>query len=151
MIRGTEQNILRCMAPTEPQKLKAEARTEREIAKREVQEQKLFAAWLRKERRAGKLYYVWPRPDKATTIALGHPDFTVWLSHGRVVMFEFKAPDGGKHSPQQKEVAALLESLSHHVVVVHTAAQAQRLIELLQSITTYERPRKNTDQTASQT
>jgi VRR-NUC domain len=127
VITGREPNIVACMGPVE--QAKALAAERRAIARNEIAEQKKFYGWLRKERKAGRLYFLWPRSDKATTIQVGHPDFTVWLPNGRTLLMEFKAP-GGKRSPAQEEASTLLDSLGHPVLLIYSAEQAQAIVEL---------------------
>jgi len=128
MITGREPNIVACMAQSEQAKVR---RSEtRAIARRELNEQKQFAAVLRKLKKQGRLHYVWPRGDKRSTIAIGHPDFSIWLPEGRTALFEFKLP-GGKFSPEQEETIGLLESLSHYVYIVTNACEAERIVTTL--------------------
>ena len=127
MITGREPNIVACMEPAE--QAKALAAERRAIARNEIVEQKKFAGWLRRERTAGRLYFLWPRSDKATTIQVGHPDFTIWLPNGRTLLMEFKAP-GGTRSPAQEDAAALLAHLGHPVLLIYSAEQAQDVVRL---------------------
>lgn len=128
MITGREPNIVARMDGS-PEQAKAIAARERENVRRETDEQKLFCAYLRRQRKAGRLNYLWPRSDKATTIQVGHWDFTVWLQNGRELRMEFKAP-GGKCSPEQEQTIALMANLGHPVLVITDAAQAQRIVEI---------------------
>lgn len=132
-----------------PEQAKAIATRERENARRETDEQKLFGAYLRKQRKVGKLNYLWPRSDKATTIQVGHWDFTVWLSSGRELRMEFKAP-GGKCTPEQEETIALMARLGHPVLIITTAEQAKRIVELAMAVSVnahslYEHTSKDID------
>jgi hypothetical protein len=128
MITGREPNIVACMAPTEQAKVLAAEH--RAIARREVDEQKHFAAILRKLKLAGNLHYVWPRGDKRSTIQIGHPDFSIWLPSGRTALFEFKLA-GGRTSQEQEQTIELLRSLGHHVCVVGSAWQAEQVVAAL--------------------
>jgi hypothetical protein len=127
MIRGDEPNIVACMEPRERDKRLAKQR--RAIAGYELEEQKKFAGWLRKMRKAGRLNYLWPRTDKATTIQVGHWDFTVWLPKCRELRMEFKGPRGVV-SPKQAETIALMAKLEHPVLLIDSAAKAQSLVEI---------------------
>ena len=127
MITGREPNIVACMEPREQAKRLASER--RAIARNEIAEQKQFGAWLRKQRKAGRLNYLWPRSDKATTIQVGHWDFTIWLPSGRELRMEFKVP-GGACSPEQEETIALMATLGHPVLLINSAARAQSLVEI---------------------
>jgi hypothetical protein len=127
MIRGDEPNIVACMEP--PERDKRLAKRHRAIAGYELAEQKKFAGWLRKMRKASLLNYLWPRTDKATTIQVGHWDFTIWLPGGRELRMEFKAP-GGKCSLEQQQTIALMAKLEHPVLLMDSAAKAQSLVEI---------------------
>jgi hypothetical protein len=136
MITGREPNIVARMAPAEQAKVLAPQR--RAIARRELDEQKLFAGWLRKWKKEGALHYVWPRGDKRSTIAIGHPDFSVWLPCGRTALFEFKFP-GGKFSVEQEQTIELLRSLGHHVHILGAASQARDIVMTLLSVTSHRK------------
>lgn len=56
---------------------------------------------------------------KGLGLCIGFPDLAVFMSNGRVVMFEVKAPRG-KISGPQAEVQAKLTGLDHHVAVVRS-------------------------------
>jgi hypothetical protein len=142
VITGREPNIVACMSPVEQAKVLASER--RAIARRELDEQKCFAAILRKLKKAGLLHYVWPRGDKRSTIAIGHPDFSVWLPCGHAMLLEFKLP-GGTFSTEQKDTIELLRSLGHHVLVVANAQEAERILMGLINVTLQGySPRTNT-------
>jgi hypothetical protein len=128
MIRGDEPNIVARMEPAEQAKRLARERAA--IRGYELEQQKEFGAWLRRKRKAGLLNYLWPRTDKATTIQVGHWDFTIWLPNGRELRMEFKAPVRGKCSPEQEETIALMAKLGHPVLIINDAGQAQRLVEI---------------------
>ena len=128
MITGREPNIVARMENSSPIKAKALRRTNAEIARREIDEQKSFYAWLRKQRKADRLCFLWPRSDKATTIQVGHPDFSIWLKGGRTLLLEFKAPFG-QLSPEQQQTKELFDRLEHLYLVVHTARQAIDIVE----------------------
>jgi hypothetical protein len=143
MITGREPNIVACMAKAEQAKVLAAE--QRAIARREVDEQKQFAAILRKLKKEGKLHYVWPRGDKRSTIQIGHPDFSIWLPGGRTALLEFKLP-GGKFSPDQEQTIELLRSLGHYVCVVTFSDEAERIVSMLLNATLYDRT--NTEQSS---
>jgi hypothetical protein len=128
MITGREPNIVARMAPAEQARMLQ--REHRAIARRELDEQKLFAGWLRRLKTHGALHYVWPRGDKRSTIAVGHPDFSVWLPDGMTALFEFKLP-GGRVSPEQEQTLELLQSLGHYVYVVYCSTDAERIVMAL--------------------
>lgn len=126
MISGREPNIVACMEPQE--QAKALAKEHRALVRNERKEQNLFAAWLSLQRDAGKLWFINPRSDKPTTIALGHPDFSIWLSAGRSLLMEFKLP-GGTFSKEQREALRRLQLLAHPVVIVATHEDAIRIVQ----------------------
>lgn len=126
MITGHEANIVACMEPVPASKTQL-AKARRATSRYELEQQKLFGAFLRKLKKAGQLNYLWPRTDKATTIQVGHWDFTVWLPCGKELRFEFKAP-GAKCSAPQQETIALMERLGHPVLIVTEAAEAERQV-----------------------
>lgn len=72
------------------------------------------------------LPYVNARSDRESTIAAGHPDFTI-LKSGRSLLIEFK-DKGGKLSPDQKRRIAELEKAGNKVHVLRDLAQAERLV-----------------------
>jgi hypothetical protein len=137
MINGREPNIVARMAPAEQARVLR--REHRAIARRELDEQKVFAGWLRRLKTHGALHYVWPRSDKRSTIAVGHPDFSVWLPGGQTALFEFKLP-GGKVSPEQEETLELLRSLGHYVYIVYCSNDAERIVTTLISIAKKQAP-----------
>jgi hypothetical protein len=143
MITGREPNIVSRMAKAEQAKVLAPE--QRAIARRELDEQKQFAAVLRKLKKAGKLHYVWPRGDKRSTIAPGHPDFSVWFQGGQSAFFEFKLP-GGKFSPEQDQTIELLRKLGHAVWILASASAATSILTALLDTTLYEQ--SNTKQSS---
>jgi VRR-NUC domain-containing protein len=66
------------------------------------------------------------RPDKASTIRAGWPDFTV-LNAGKVACIEFKAA-GGTLSPDQRECIAELEANRTPVLVTEDLGDAIRFL-----------------------
>jgi len=131
MITGREPNIVSRMAQAEQAKVLA--REHRANARRELDEQKEFAGYLRRLKNKRALHYVWPRGDKRSTIAIGHPDFSVWFKEGHSAFFEFKG-ERGKFSIEQEQTIELLQSLDHLVFVVASAEQAERIVTKLLSI-----------------
>jgi hypothetical protein len=129
MITGREPNIVACMALAEQAKVLARER--KAELRRELDEQKQFAGILRKLKKQGEqLHYVWPRGDKRSTIQIGHPDFSIWLPNGRTALFEFKL-SSGRFSLEQEETIALLRNLGHHVCIVASALEAERIVKVL--------------------
>jgi len=62
-----------------------------------------------------------PGKAKAVGLIAGHPDLSIWLSGGRVVLVELKRAKrhGGKLSKDQIDHHAKLETLGHHVYVIY--------------------------------
>ena len=61
-----------------------------------------FAKWLDAE----GILYVTPRSDRESTIAQGHPDFTL-LAGGSALLIEFKVKDGKLSKEQKARIEAL--------------------------------------------
>lgn len=70
------------------------------------------------------LHYINARSDRESTIAPGHPDFTI-LKNGRALLIEFK--DKGQLSARQKRRIAELESGGNKVHVLRKIEDATRL------------------------
>ncbi len=68
----------------------------------ERQDQREFSQWLNSK----GIYYLWSRTDKAITIQVGHPDFTIF-HRGLTLFVEFKLI-GKKLSPDQRRVNEML-------------------------------------------
>jgi VRR-NUC domain len=100
----------------------------RAIAATEIQEQKIFNAWLNRQLVERKLYPINPRSDKATTIRVGHPDYTLFLPQGKTLLLEMKA-EGGKLRSEQIDCIELLSELGHRVEIPWSAAQAIDLVK----------------------
>lgn len=84
-----------------------------------------FEKWLRAE----GIPFVRARSDRESTIAAGHPDFTL-LAQGRVLLIEFKDKDGGKVSKEQEDRAEELEKAGCKVHILRDLGVA---IELTQA------------------
>jgi hypothetical protein len=66
-----------------------------------------------------RYYFVHSRTDRATTTALGVPDFIVATPAGVTVWIEVKRP-GAKLRPEQNAVRHFLTNLGHRYAVVHS-------------------------------
>lgn len=97
------------------------------LALRETKEQKLFNAWLNIKMRERALYCVNPRSDKATTIKVGHPDYTIFLPGARMLLLEMKM-DGGVLSKDQIGCIELLTDLGFIVEIPHSHSAAVDLV-----------------------
>lgn len=138
MITGREPNILRCLAP--------EVRAREEAAQRKAElaycakvekiEQKLFTKFLKELRREGKLYFLNPRSDKASTIEPGHPDYTIWIKDHPVTVFIEMKVAGGDLSCDQVDVIGELEQLGRHVhcYVAWNHVQAENIVQFYLSV-----------------
>lgn len=80
-----------------------------------------FITWLREQR----IPYINPRSDRESTIAEGHPDFTL-LYGNRVLLIEMKE-EKGKLSAKQERRIAELEAAGCKVHVVRGAGVAIEL------------------------
>lgn len=78
-----------------------------------------FAKWLRGE----GIPFVNARPDRESTIAEGHPDFTL-LFGGRTLLIEFKTKDGKTSAKQDARMAAL-RAAGNFVHVLRDLTRAQ--------------------------
>jgi len=94
----------------------------------ELHEQKVLNTWLNLRKAERKLWPINPRSDKASTIRAGHPDYSIWLPGGRVLLMEMKVP-GGVFSQEQFHAIALLEELGHPVQIPSSAAVGIALVE----------------------
>lgn len=126
-------NILRCLPPeVQVEELAAQRQAERRfIAKSEKVEQRRFTKWLKEERATGRLYFINPRSDKASTIEVGHPDYTIWLKDYPVTVFiEMKAA-AGEISSEQEQVHVELQRLGNHVhvYVAWNSLQAKNIVQ----------------------
>ena len=138
MITGREPNILRCLAPeVRAKELAAQRKAEeRHCSTVEKTEQALFTKFLKELRRQGKLYFLNPRSDKASTIEVGHPDYTIWIKNYPVTVFvEMKVP-GGELSRDQVNVIGEIEQLGNHVhcYVAWNHLQAENIIQFYLSV-----------------
>lgn len=99
------ENIRRCM-PCEARKtlvVPTLSEAEEKAARREeIKLHDQFANWCR----LNGIPYVHARPDRKSTIAKGHPDFTL-LWHGRGVCIEFKAGKGKVTEDQAAKIKEL--------------------------------------------
>jgi VRR-NUC domain len=93
------------------------------LVRREAKEQKIFNAWLNIKLRERKLYSVNPRSDKATTIRKGHPDYTIFLPAGQMLLMEMKVA-GGVLSKEQIECIEFLSDLGFVVTIPDSASEA---------------------------
>jgi hypothetical protein len=93
------------------------------IHQREINEQKIFNAWLTIKFRERKLYPINPRSDKATTIRVGHPDYTIFLPAGQMLLMEMKVA-GGTLRPEQIECIERLIELGYTVRIPGDANEA---------------------------
>ena len=98
------------------------------IGRREREEQKVFNTWLNNKLAERKLYAINPRSDKASTIRVGHPDYTVFLPSARVLLLEMKV-QGGVLSEDQTKCIELLSDLGYAVEIPQSAAQAISIVK----------------------
>jgi hypothetical protein len=101
---------------------------EPDFAGQELKQQKILNNWLNLRLAERKLWPINPRSDKATTIRRGHPDYSIFLSDGRVLLMEMKVP-GGTLSPEQLEAIGILSELGHEVAIPASAYEAIKLVQ----------------------
>lgn len=77
------------------------------------------------------ILYIRARSDVESTIAEGHPDFTL-IAGNRCLMIEFKTKDGAL-SAKQKERKAALEKTGSRVHVIRDLAIAVELVQAWRS------------------
>jgi hypothetical protein len=94
----------------------------RALQRNERGEQRVFSRLLHQR----KIPFVNPRPDQKSTIAEGHPDYTIFLPHGRLLMLEMKVP-GGRLSPQQIARIEELRAIGHRVEIAWSADAAWKI------------------------
>jgi hypothetical protein len=147
MITGFEPNIVRCMAGVDQAKhlAKQRAAEAKHAAEVEKTEQQLFLKYLRSQRAAGRLWFINPRSDKASTIEPGHPDYTIWIK-GKVFEIEMKA-SGGKLSPEQEIAISFLQELDSDVWIAWSAKEAENIVESYLSVSTNHGKNDNTNST----
>ena len=104
------------------------------LAPSEDHEQMMFVQWFRRSY-PGVLIFAIPNGGarhpavamklKATGVVKGIPDLFVpaWS-----LWIEMKRQDGGRVSPEQKEVMAYLESIGHRAIVAKGAEDAKRQV-----------------------
>jgi VRR-NUC domain len=90
---------------------KAEAKSERAA-------QKLFASWLSLR----SIYFITARPDKRSTIRIGHCDFSIFHA-GKVLFVEMKGPRGRLSEEQEQCIGELLDK-GFRVALAYSAVEA---------------------------
>jgi VRR-NUC domain-containing protein len=131
MITGHEPSIRKLLNPEEQARI--DAKQDAALVKRERQEQQIARDWLAIQQDKKKLRFINPLSFKPSTIAEGHPDFTVWLKGGRTLLIEMKA-DGGKMSPKQQQVAIEFAELDHPVKIVYGHEQLIRYVQYYMAV-----------------
>lgn len=77
-----------------------------------------------------RVMYIHSRMDRKTTIAVGAPDFILFLPHGKILCLEIKRK-GKKRTPEQLAWALEMQRLGHTVHCIDSWAQFQQLITTL--------------------
>jgi hypothetical protein len=95
----------------------------RALQRNERQEQRVFSAWMHMK----GILYVNPRADQKSTIAIGWPDFSVFLDGARTIFIEMKSGDG-KCSPEQIARQEQLKQIGHAVYVAWSADEAIKIV-----------------------
>lgn len=75
-----------------------------------------------------RVKYIHARMDKRSTIAVGAPDFVLFLLGGRVLCVECKAKQG-KLTPEQLAYHKELEMLGHHPIVVRSFEEFKIMVK----------------------
>ncbi len=65
--------------------------------------------------------------DRRSTVAVGTPDFAIFMDRGKIVCLECKRP-GGKATRKQLETIAHLKHLGHVAAVVDSWEDAETLL-----------------------
>jgi hypothetical protein len=94
----------------------------------ELKQQKILNNWFNQRLAERKLWPINPRSDKASTIRRGHPDYTVFLPRGQMLLMEMKVA-GGVLSQEQLTAIGILSELEHEVIIPASAYEAIRLVE----------------------
>jgi hypothetical protein len=94
----------------------------------ELKQQKILNNWLNLRLAERKLWPINPRSDKATTIRRGHPDYTVFLPGGQMLLMEMKVK-GGTLSAVQLDAIGILSELDHEVHIPNGADDAIELVK----------------------
>ena len=121
-------NLAKLMSPADQEhyrkagQLPDPAKQRKALQRNERGEQKVFSRLLHQK----KIPFVNPRADQKSTIAEGHPDYTIFLPHGRLLMIEMKVA-GGRLSPEQIARIAELRGFGHLVEVAWSADEAWKL------------------------
>jgi hypothetical protein len=118
------ERLRKLMAPVDQQNYPGHSvDLAKKMHQREINEQKIFNAWLTMKLRERKLYPINPRSDKATTIRVGHPDYTIFLPSAQMLLLEMKV-GGGRLSPEQIECIERLLELGYTVKIPSDANEA---------------------------
>lgn len=72
-------------------------------------------------------YYIHSRMDQKTTVAVGAPDFVIFLPYGRLICLECKRK-GNKPTLAQQAALAWLNRMQHNAAVVYDFATAKQAI-----------------------
>lgn len=75
-------------------------------------------------------YYIHSRMDRASTVAVGAPDFVIALPGGRTVWLECKRK-GSKPTPAQNAAISHLKHLDHTCLVVFSIEEAKAVLETM--------------------
>jgi hypothetical protein len=94
----------------------------------EIKQQKILNNWLNLQLAERKLWPINPRSDKATTIRRGHPDYTIFLPKGRLLLMEMKVT-GGVLSEEQLTAIGILSELGHEVAIPASAHDSISLVQ----------------------
>lgn len=114
-------HVLRLMSPEDRKAIKqttAEEDGAKYNQKLEREDHRTFSKWCS----LNGIYYLWSRTDKAVTIQVGHPDFSLFHK-GLTLFIEFKRP-GQKLSKEQEDRKDWLTKQHFDYFVCYSAEEA---------------------------
>jgi hypothetical protein len=97
-------------------------KSSRKVQLNELAEQRVFSRLMSQRR----ILFINPQSNKKSTIAVGHPDFTIFLPNGRLLLIEMKVP-GGRLSPEQIGRIEALRAIGHQVEIAWSADEAWKI------------------------
>lgn len=93
----------------------------------ELQHHAAFSAYLKKQ----GILHIHARTDQKSGIAVGWPDYSLFLPGGKTLLIEFKQK-GKKPTAEQQATIDQLKGLGHDVRVLYDAESAIRYLESIQ-------------------
>lgn len=119
------ESALRLLSPADRKSLGVQSAGDAR-AKFEAREEKVLQGEVSKflsfQRAQGRCQFIIPPMHEKSRLPEGWPDLTLFISNGKAVLIEFKAP-GGATRPTQTTMHASLLSLGHPVRIVRSVAE----------------------------